>query len=139
MTMHAQPIHALVPSVGPFVGDVPEDRHVERVEGVRSPPLIPGATEMDFAATIAARRPPRPVGGDLPPVRRQARTRTGAVPDPHLRHLDRLAMAVPEMPRGRLGRMVARHAPNCAAPNRAPFLPLRGRSARLVHKSLGCG
>ena len=31
MTMHAQPIHALVPGVGPFVGDVPEDRHAERV------------------------------------------------------------------------------------------------------------
>jgi hypothetical protein len=93
MTMYAQPIHALVPGVGPFVGDVPEDRHVERVvqmmldflgeltkqvqpqldeamgtriggslnaqqrlleriEGVRSPPLIPSATAMDFAATM---------------------------------------------------------------------------------------
>ena len=31
MTMHAQPIHALVPGVGPFVGGVPEDRHAERV------------------------------------------------------------------------------------------------------------
>ena len=31
MIMHAQPIHALVPWVGPFVGDVPEDRHAERV------------------------------------------------------------------------------------------------------------
>jgi hypothetical protein len=28
-------------------------------------------------------------------------------------------MAVPEMPRGRLGRVLARHAPNCASPNRA--------------------
>ena len=27
----AQPIHALVPGFGPFVDDVPEDRHAERV------------------------------------------------------------------------------------------------------------
>jgi hypothetical protein len=75
----------------------------------------------------------------LPPVLRQARNRTGAVPGPGLRHLDRLAMAVSEMPRCCLGRVVARHAPNWAAPNRAPFLPLRGSSAGLVRKSLGCG
>jgi hypothetical protein len=30
MTMHAQP---LIPGVGPFVGDAPEDRHAERVVG----------------------------------------------------------------------------------------------------------
>ena len=30
MTMHAQP---LIPRVGPFVGDAPEDRHAERVVG----------------------------------------------------------------------------------------------------------
>lgn len=29
--MHAQPIHAPVPSVGPFIGDAPQDRHAERV------------------------------------------------------------------------------------------------------------
>ena len=28
MTQHAPP---LIPGVGPFVGDVPEDRHAERV------------------------------------------------------------------------------------------------------------
>ena len=31
--------------------------------------------------------------------------------------------AVPEMPRGRLGRVVARHAPNCAAPQPRAFDP----------------
>ena len=31
MTMHAQPIYALVPGVGPFIGDAPQDRHAERV------------------------------------------------------------------------------------------------------------
>ena len=31
MTMHVQPIHALVPGVGPFIGDAPQDRHAERV------------------------------------------------------------------------------------------------------------
>ena len=30
MTMHAQP---LIPGVGPFAGDAPEDRHAERVVG----------------------------------------------------------------------------------------------------------
>ena len=44
----------------------------------------------------ATRRPHRRIGGDLPPVRRHAWAGTGAVPGPGLRHLDRLAMAVPE-------------------------------------------
>jgi hypothetical protein len=44
----------------------------------------------------ATRRPHRRIGGDLPPVRRHAWAGTGAVPGPGLRHLDRLAMAMPD-------------------------------------------
>jgi hypothetical protein len=42
--------------------------------------------------------------GDLPPVRRQARTSAGAVLGPSLRHLDRLAMALQQISFDRLGR-----------------------------------
>jgi len=80
----------------------------------------------DGGAVTSSRRKelkPWSPGGHLPPVLRQARTRTGAVPGPGLRHLDRLAMAVPEMPRGRLGRMVGTsRAVLRRPPNRAPLL-----------------
>lgn len=123
MTLHAQPV---IPGVGPFVRDVPEDRHAERVVQMmrdflgeltkQVQPQLDEAMGTRIGCSLKAQqrfleriegagdeRRRDASGGDLPPVRRQARPGTGAVPGPGLRHLDRLAMAVPEMPR-RLGR-----------------------------------
>ena len=59
MTMHGQP---LVPGVGPFVGDAPEDRHAERVVGEMLE-VSPGAEEAGAAAPRLDEAMGRRIGG----------------------------------------------------------------------------
>jgi hypothetical protein len=60
-----------IPSIGPFVGEAPEDRHAERVVGEMLTCLD------DFAATVQ----PRARRGDGRPYARLGQ-RSGAVPGP---------------------------------------------------------